>query len=397
MRDRVESIARFLETWNWRLTPAFLHRLDHRLVTHRPLLWRVRLHWVAWWSAVASFGAFLVAYFSSRSSADVWNPGELVKTCLTIGYVSLIVGLLWGVLQLRRPIGERPLLDHLRLFLLNTLTIALLFLPNRVFALTATFRAAHCMPDATFQQEFEWHRRHNFWRCSEHITPELVSSSHAKLTDALARFNLKAPGVAASHAVYCANGGSSLELVSAADASPSSHDSGMHLALEEKLKSIQHSKELWRRLSGMYYEELVAVRRRGFVLACLIALVLGIASHPASSWRRIMIRRGIGRSQATTKQRRLELARRARSHRPSRLSYRVGSPLASCPARHSRAHVARFLAVFIGRSFWGRAFDSGLPHRERFRRGVRVAVRLACLPATRCCVSSHGFMARVGG
>jgi hypothetical protein len=274
MRGRIEKLARVLEAVNRRLAPPPLHRLNHQLLTRCPLVWRTGLLWVVWWSAVACVGAVALAALRVGSPADVPSTQVLADAHIWATYATGCAFGIWCAFQLKQRIGELPLRRHLHLLLLNLVAIVTLFLPGRAYMLASTYLAARTIPDAVFQSEYDWHKEYNFWICSPELTPEVVTQNRARLDQALGRFGLSTSGRTSA----CMPGTLSLEL--------NGPGAEYRLRLEEKLTSIAESKALWRHFRGTYHDSMLAESLASSVLGFLLALALGLASHPAYAWRR---------------------------------------------------------------------------------------------------------------
>lgn len=116
--------------------PYFLQRIDQHLLTHYPVIWQTRIHWIAFYTASLCFSFMLLGdWFDHEPSQSACGPdGEemdmaiffpipLIMTLLATGY--------WLHTQHQQKIDYSKLssLAFLGVTLLNYLCISLIFLP----------------------------------------------------------------------------------------------------------------------------------------------------------------------------------------------------------------------------------------------------------------------------
>lgn len=284
MLEWIERVASLHGRLNAVVTPAFMHRLDRRLLLHAPLFWRTQLHWVAWWSLLASAG--LICCLSlPQSSATAWSAQELERSGILIGYVSGTLTVYWIVFQLRIPLGELPLRRHALLALLNVVTALLLFLPAPTVTLAATYRIATCISDAAFEEERKLHEKHDFWSGGGVQT---VATEVPRIKASLARF-----GKADAWSFLCRDEERTLCVGQIAYARE----------LQQRLLGIASSKELWHEARGEYLDRHVAALGYGLAFALVFAVLIGVASHPRYAWHRLL-RTESGRARSARQRRR---------------------------------------------------------------------------------------------
>ncbi|HTQ06458.1 MAG TPA: hypothetical protein VMI54_21510 [Polyangiaceae bacterium] len=351
-------------TW---LTPAAVRRWRQRLLLNHPLAWRTMLPTVAWWSFVACAVAVAGAVLEFRSPADVATATDLFATRFTLSYLSVVAGVVWWVLQLRIPLGEVALVQHVKLFLLNTLTIFLLFLPGGVFTLAATARFAHSISDAEFTRDATFLRHSLIGTCTPGLTQAYVDANRAELVSSLARFGF-AFGTEQYHSAvdiehpevqtgFCPPGSAKLLVVDAAG--PSNAD--QYLTVLFRLESIEESKDLWSRAWGLYREDLFGLFHAYSGIALVGALIIGVLSQPTYAWRRNKAAWLLARASWRSTSRHRSLQTR-RGHR-----LLLSHPVAWAAGRHLVPSYCALLALVIfglllllelGLHLSGQAFDA---------------------------------------
>lgn len=281
MGERIERIRRRLDLVNRRLSPDPLHRLDRWLLLHRPLIWRSRVHWAAWWSFILCLGAAGVATWIASLPSTGKERFDVIG--LSLASAPLSACLLWAVAVVRQPIGELSLAKHARLFVLNLATLCLLASPALTYFVTATGRIANSLPNKTFDRASSYHERHGFWACE--ITPPAAPDVR----------ELKAmlePLGFTSNAKFCKcyNYYEARSLcvwpVGEAPITAETDDGAASAALllRPRLELIQRSKRVWAR--SLVTDPAVKV-----VAAALatLALLLSILSVPRFVWRRTFL------------------------------------------------------------------------------------------------------------
>ncbi len=292
MGERIEGLARVLRRLNGWVTPAPLGRLDQWLLMHRPLVWRTRLHWVAWWALLASLGLAVLGLLTHHTPADAPSPAELAVSLYAVLYVTAVVAIWWVVLQLRTPLGEVGLRRHSRLLLLNMSAIGLLLVPTAVLGLATTFAVASSMPDADFARDQLFHHQHDYWQCRfEQEPPHSDDDSEARAK--LATFGATPDPEQAG----CSARKDGQKLTIALDDAAS-------LELQLRLDGIDFAKAFWHHGTRQYRDEADSSVGVAAALALSISVLLGAFSHPAYAWRRFPLelnvrRRSVARARAS--------------------------------------------------------------------------------------------------
>jgi hypothetical protein len=294
----MKSLARSAAAIGWRTAerffkPSFMRRLDHRLLTHRPLVWRTRLHWSIWYALLVSSWATLVCLLQPQPPASVWTTTQLGTAMTAIGGACVSVALFILLRQLRFPLGEQSLTRHAVLISLNTVTALFLLAPYHAAGLALTYRIANSVPDAVFHSDFDLHARHEFWGCSSSLDTKDIAEHRADIDAALERFGLRTDGELSNWGVGCAAGTTALTLWPATQSGPTS-ETAAHDLLVGRLTSVRASKLLWRERRGAYFDRYADASVEA-VVAFLGAVLISLFSHPGYAWRRRFLRPGTRR------------------------------------------------------------------------------------------------------
>jgi hypothetical protein len=227
MGERLESIARLLGRINAWLTPAPLWRLDRRLVTHHPLVWRTKLHWVAWWSVLASLFVLGLAEMVQHPTAKTWSVDDVEATALIICYLTAGSVIGWAVFQLRTTTGELALSRRARLFALNACAGILFLLPLIVFGAVFSLLISKSMID--------------------------------------------------THPVTAA-------------ISPGDPAAALKDLVRDKIDTTQAAKDLWTEGPSAYVSRITQIGLWAFVTSMSVAFLIATASRPRYVWRRYISR-----------------------------------------------------------------------------------------------------------
>lgn len=124
------------------LAPAFLHKLDHWLLTHKPAVWSARTHLVWWYSGLFLVILTVIGFIAPNDPRNDSNMG-VFSTLMSM--VSLLGLVFWLVFMLRfnvfKRFGIQSRTEGLTTFLLYFLSSFILcFLPFST-SLIETFRA----------------------------------------------------------------------------------------------------------------------------------------------------------------------------------------------------------------------------------------------------------------
>jgi positive regulator of sigma E activity len=277
MHARLEKLARAVSWLNDRVTPSTMQRLNRHLVLNHPLLWRSRLLWVAWWSALLSVVLTGVGYWMARSTSSVWATADLLRLLGFIRYTSIVLAITWAVLHLRIPVGELPFRRHAGTAVANFLVILLMFLPAHALRVAASHGGTHLLTVGEVMELRQYFAK--LERCQS------TDETGRQITSTLHRLGLRqrAP------VERCAK----LE-VWAASGPLFRHDApeqyvevpDLHWSLDPRLRGMVASSSLWHPGTEALHEGCVSPWRFELLLAFCAALLLGILGYPVSAWRR---------------------------------------------------------------------------------------------------------------
>lgn len=130
------------------LAPAFLHKLDHWLLTHKPAVWSTRTHLVWWYSGLFLAALTIIGFLSPNDPRNDSNSGVFSTLASMISLLGLVF---WLVFMLRfnvfKRFGLQAKTEGLSTFLLYFLSSFILcFLPFSP-SLIETFRANQSYTD----------------------------------------------------------------------------------------------------------------------------------------------------------------------------------------------------------------------------------------------------------
>ncbi|RDH90161.1 MAG: hypothetical protein DIZ77_14160 [endosymbiont of Seepiophila jonesi] len=184
-KPRRKGLNRLLQPLLRLVIPTFLRSLDRRLLLHRPLIWRTRVHYFVWFSLILANPVLYVLgwlYPVSRTS---------VPTIAEFGsLMGWLVLALWVFQQFRSPLGEFGWRKTLLTAVLYMACFFMLQLNPLSFALPVVQRIADVTPDGEFAQEYAFHERYGFWCCHPELDREVVQSSEKEIRSALRRYGI---------------------------------------------------------------------------------------------------------------------------------------------------------------------------------------------------------------
>ncbi len=268
------------------LTPPALWRLDRFLVTQYPLVWRTRILFFVFGSAVVANGALLWAGSVYPVAADGLPSLGDVANIMTVLYgIGAVVLLLWGYLQYRSPLHE---LSLRRYGLLTALYAACIFsvLVNPVFFVVPLVnRMADVVTDGQFRADFAFHEANGFWVCSPNLT-EPFAERREEIVTALARYGVESEFGYSSESLgrdgyFCGDD----ERVPMPSLMTSGDNPQPIWSLRETLESIREARAFANDGAGAYAHHVHHLPRYVFLSLALGALLTLLVSQE-NVWRR---------------------------------------------------------------------------------------------------------------
>jgi len=152
-------------------------RADRFLVLNLPIVWRSRLLLASVLAALNLAAAWLFSRMVPDHAVDVWADNEIDWFYEKYACVTLVLAAIWIVRQMRTPVGDLRIRDHLVLAALNVAAITLLLAGSMLLGACATERTAGVVSRAAFAEDL---RYFNAWFCTfdtptQRIVDELPS------------------------------------------------------------------------------------------------------------------------------------------------------------------------------------------------------------------------------
>jgi hypothetical protein len=132
---------------------------DRCLLLREPLLWRSRMIPALLLAPLGWPMAFVMAQTIPTNSNFVWHQGTLQAAEFGFLLFVLLVCALWGLLQLRYPLGERGAKTHLMVAVYNVIALVALLSANSAFQGSAHSRIASAMSASELRGYLDSYRR----------------------------------------------------------------------------------------------------------------------------------------------------------------------------------------------------------------------------------------------
>jgi hypothetical protein len=255
-----------------------LRRLDRFILIHAPLVWRTRLLYFLFFSAVVANAAlYLLGWFQPVARAGVPNV-EAVRVVGGLVYTAG-VGVLayWVYVQFRIPLPESGARRYVALTLLHAVCAFTILINGFAYQSAIVPRIAAVVPDDAFAQEYAYHATHRFWLCG--VDREAAPVHRSRIDASLQAWglpNLQAADVEPGW--YPCDGFDPATMVRP----PLS-------MLRDRMASVHAAKAL-RRGEGSAYTSFASVAPGFALLSLLFGAALLPAFVPASAWKRRFVR-----------------------------------------------------------------------------------------------------------
>ncbi|RDH86828.1 MAG: hypothetical protein DIZ78_08030 [endosymbiont of Escarpia spicata] len=275
-KPRSKGLNRLLQPLLRWVIPSFLRSLDRRLLLHRPLIWRTRVHYFVWFSLILANPVLYVLgwlYPVSRTSVPtIVEFGSLMGWFQIMGWLVLA---LWVFQQFRSPLGEFGWRKTLLTAVLYMAYFFMVQLNPLSFALPVVQRIADVTSDGEFAQEYAFHERYGFWCCHSELDREVVQSNEQEIRSALRRYGIDEAFRFSYGVEACGyDRGCLLQVGDYNDEVPP-------LSLGDVLKSIYAAKA-FRGGSGDYFERTLASIPFYILLSFFVAGMLTLSVLPLS-------------------------------------------------------------------------------------------------------------------
>ena len=272
----LETFARAITWLNARTTPSVLRRLDRYLVQNRPLIWRSKILWVAWWCSILCVVLSGVGCWTARSTVDVWSTRDQVQLGELVRYATVVLIVVWAVLQLRVPFGELPWRRLAGLSAVNFAALILMLLPSHLVLVSSSFTSSCLLTTGQVSQ------------LSRVVDPQLPcqpydEDQHRRIANVVRLLGLKER----KHLDLSQCGDSyiraNFEAVADGDRTPD-----VAYSFGERIASINDSQRFWRGAGGGLYDAYFDEWSLEILIALCGALVLTFLASPISPWRRLL-------------------------------------------------------------------------------------------------------------
>lgn len=106
-KPRRKGLNRLLQPLLRLVIPSFLRSLDRRLLLHRPLIWRTRVHYFVWFSLIlANLVLYVLGWLYPVSRTSVPTIMEFESLMGWFQIMGWLVLALWVFQQFRSPLGS---------------------------------------------------------------------------------------------------------------------------------------------------------------------------------------------------------------------------------------------------------------------------------------------------
>jgi hypothetical protein len=174
------------------LIPGFLTRLNRRLLTFHPFIWRTKVHYIAWYSVIiGDLLMFALGSFIPIERERVPTGLQLANMVAALRIFSCIALLYWVYVQWRLPIRESRPRVYLLTAAIYSACLFFVFSGPISFLLPVLQRIASVTPDREFAEEYLFHKTNHFWYSNPNLTREFVEQNRGAIERTLQRYGFQ--------------------------------------------------------------------------------------------------------------------------------------------------------------------------------------------------------------